>query len=61
MMIPGRDAMNGHQLPGVAALSVGETYDFEFTPQVAGPYMLRVRTNFSSDPAAEAVAVVQVR
>jgi manganese oxidase len=41
--------------------SVGETYDFEFTPQTTGTYRLRVRTNFSDDPAAEAVAAVHVR
>jgi manganese oxidase len=40
--------------------SVGETYDFEFTPQVAGTYQLRVRSNFSEDPSAEAVADVRV-
>jgi manganese oxidase len=47
--------------PARLVFSVGETYDFEFTPQATGTYRLRVRTNFSSDPAAEAVAVVQVR
>jgi manganese oxidase len=47
--------------PARLVFSVGETYDFEFTPQAAGTYRLRVRTNFSSDPAAEAVAAVQVR
>jgi manganese oxidase len=31
------------------------------TPRAAGTYRLRVRTNFSSDPAAEAVATVHVR
>jgi manganese oxidase len=31
------------------------------TPQLAGTYRLRVRTNVSSDPAAEAVAAVHVR
>jgi manganese oxidase len=48
-------------VPARLVFSVGETYDFEFTPQVAGTYRLRVRTNFSDDPAAEAVAAVQVR
>jgi manganese oxidase len=47
--------------PARLVFSVGETYDFEFTPQAAGTYRLRVRTNFSKDPAAEAVAVVEVR
>jgi manganese oxidase len=47
--------------PARLVFSVGETYDFEFTPQAAGTYRLRVRTNFSRDPAAEAVAVVHVR
>jgi manganese oxidase len=47
--------------PARLVFSVGETYDFEFTPQATGTYRLRVRTNFSDDPAAEAVAVVQVR
>ncbi|CAN5637094.1 hypothetical protein BH23GEM3_BH23GEM3_02790 [soil metagenome] len=47
--------------PARLVFSVGETYDFEFTPQAAGTYRLRVRTNFSSDPAAEAVAAVHVR
>jgi manganese oxidase len=47
--------------PARLVFSVGETYDFEFTPQLAGTYRLRVRTNFSRDPAAEAVAVVTVR
>jgi manganese oxidase len=47
--------------PSRLVFSVGETYDFEFTPEVAGTYRLRVRTNFSDDPAAEAVAAVQVR
>jgi hypothetical protein len=41
--------------------SVGETYGFKFTPAAAGTYSLRVRTNFSDDPAAEAVAAVHVR
>jgi manganese oxidase len=62
-------AKDGFELPpsqrpageGRVMFSVGETYDFEFTPQAAGSYRLRVRTNFSDDPAAEAVAVVQVR
>jgi manganese oxidase len=62
-------AKDGFELPppqrrlGPARLvfSVGETYDFDFTPRVAGTYRLRVRTNFSDDPAAEAVAAVHVR
>lgn len=41
--------------------SVGETYDFEFAPEKMGEYQLRFRTNFSKDPAAEAVADVLVR
>jgi manganese oxidase len=48
-------------LPARLVFSVGETYDFEFTPAAAGTYRLRVRTNFSDDPAAEAVAAVRVR
>jgi manganese oxidase len=48
-------------MPARLVFSVGETYDFEFTPQTAGTYRLRVRTNFSDDPAAEAVAAVHVR
>jgi hypothetical protein len=47
--------------PARLVFSVGETYDFEFTPQATGTYRLRVRTNFSDDPAAEAVAAVHVR
>jgi manganese oxidase len=47
--------------PARLVFSVGETYDFEFTPQTTGTYRLRVRTNFSDDPAAEAVAAVHVR
>jgi manganese oxidase len=47
--------------PARLVFSVGETYDFEFAPQRAGTYRLSVRTNFSSNPAAEAVAVVHVR
>lgn len=41
--------------------SVGETYDFEFTPATTGTYQLRVKTEFSDDPAAQAVADVHVR
>jgi hypothetical protein len=48
-------------VPARLVFSVGETYDFEFTPRATGKYRLRVRTNFSSNPAAEAVAAVRVR
>jgi manganese oxidase len=48
-------------VPARLVFSVGETYDFEFTPRATGTYRLRVRTNFSDDPAAEAVAAVHVR
>jgi manganese oxidase len=54
-------ASQRRMMPARLIFSVGETYDFEFTPRATGTYRLRVRTNFSDDPAAEAVATVQVR
>lgn len=62
-------AKDGFELPpaqrrvGRARLvfSVGETYEFEFTPDKVGTLRLLARSNFSNDPAALAVAEVLVR
>lgn len=62
-------AKDGFELPaaqrrvGPARLvfSVGETYDFEFTPRKPGTWPLTFRTNFSKVPSAQAVAEVRVR
>jgi manganese oxidase len=54
-------AAQRRMVPSRLVFSVGETYDFEFTAGRAGTYQLRFRSNFSSDPAAEAVAEVRVR